>query len=251
VKKDKARELVPQTADYVASAAKAALGAVPFIGSLLVEIAGVLIPHQRIDRIVRFAEQLEVRLSGIEQGFVRSQLANENFTDLVEEGLRQAARAVSEERRAYIASLVAESVRTEDISYIESKHMLRILGELNDIEVIRLGSYVSQSRDEYGKKHEAVLKRVVAVLNSPQEVIDKETLQQSYDEHLIQLGLVARYEVTPPINKNDPEALFAALSRPKGPSMIRITSLGMLLCRQIGLSEEERGKQWRLQPSSH
>ena len=40
------------SADYVASAAKSALGAVPFAGSLLSEIAGNIIPNQRIDRIV-------------------------------------------------------------------------------------------------------------------------------------------------------------------------------------------------------
>jgi hypothetical protein len=34
-------ELTNSTADYVTSAAKAALGAVPFAGSLLAEIAGV------------------------------------------------------------------------------------------------------------------------------------------------------------------------------------------------------------------
>ncbi len=39
-----------QKMDYVASAAKAALGVVPFAGSLLVELAGTVIPNQRINR---------------------------------------------------------------------------------------------------------------------------------------------------------------------------------------------------------
>jgi len=72
----------------------------------------------------------------IEQEFVRSQLTNENFTDLVEEGLRQAARSVSRDRREQIAALIANSLRLQDISYVESKHLLRILGELNEIEII-------------------------------------------------------------------------------------------------------------------
>lgn len=59
--------LQPTTADYVASAAKAALGMVPFVGSLLAELAGTIIPNQRIDRLVRFAEKLAARLSNLEQ----------------------------------------------------------------------------------------------------------------------------------------------------------------------------------------
>lgn len=94
-----------QKVDYVASAAKAALGAVPFAGSLLIELAGTVIPKQRIDRIVNFAKALETRISKIEQEFVRAQLKDESFTDLMEEGLREAARSSTDARREYIRRL--------------------------------------------------------------------------------------------------------------------------------------------------
>ena len=97
---------------------RASLGTVPFAGSLLVEAAGVIIPNQRIDRIAKFAKTLESKLSNLEQDFVRSQLTNENFTDLLEEGLRQAARSLSDERREYIASLIENSLSSEDIEYV-------------------------------------------------------------------------------------------------------------------------------------
>ena len=77
--------LAPSISDYVASAAKAALGAVPFGGSLLAEIAGSVIPNQRIDRLVRFASELENRLNTVDKAAVRAHLTDENFTDLVEE----------------------------------------------------------------------------------------------------------------------------------------------------------------------
>ena len=67
-----AQDLAPQTVDYVTSAVKAIVGAAPFVGSLLVEIAGVVIPNQRMDRIARFAQALEARLSELEQDVVRS-----------------------------------------------------------------------------------------------------------------------------------------------------------------------------------
>jgi hypothetical protein len=51
-------EIKTQAIDYVASGAKAALGVVPFAGSLLAEVAGSIIPNQRVDRIADFAFKL-------------------------------------------------------------------------------------------------------------------------------------------------------------------------------------------------
>lgn len=64
-------ELEDRPIDYVTTAAKGALGAVPFVGSLLAELAGNVIPNQRIDRITKFAVLLESRLSELEQATCR------------------------------------------------------------------------------------------------------------------------------------------------------------------------------------
>ena len=104
-----------QKVDYVLSAAKAALSCIPFAGSLLTELAGTIIPNQRIDRIANFAKSLETRISRIEQDFVNNQLKDESFTDLLEEGLRQAARSLTDERREYIAALISNSLTSKDI----------------------------------------------------------------------------------------------------------------------------------------
>src|SRR5436309_9927194 len=117
------RALALSTSDYVASAVRALLGAAPFVGSLLTELAGVIIPNQRIDRVVKFAQVLEGKLSHLEQNLVRSQVTNEHFSDLMEEGLRQAAQSLTDERREYIASLIGTSLSSEQVAYIESKHL--------------------------------------------------------------------------------------------------------------------------------
>jgi hypothetical protein len=188
-----------QTNDYVAAAVKSLVGAVPFAGSLLTEIAGTIIPNQRFDRVVKFAAQLESKLAALEQEFVRSQLTNENFTDLMEEGLRQAARSLSDERRGHIATLIAKSLDPEGISYAESRHLLRVLGEVNDIEIIRLASHQYDtygSGQAYWEKHRAILEPIDKVIGSGQDVFDRATLQSSYDVHLQQLGLLnPRYNV--------------------------------------------------------
>jgi hypothetical protein len=222
-------ELTQTSTDYVASAAKAALGAVPFAGSLLAEIAGTVIPNQRIERIVSFAQTLDERLAALEQEFVRSQLTNENFTDLVEEGLRQAARAVTDERRQCIASVIANSLSSEDIEYVESKHLLRILGELNDIEIVWLRFYLVPTMGgdmEYRDKHQELLEPIPAVMNAPQGVLDKSTLQGSYKDHLAELGLLERrYEM-------DTRRMDMRL-KIKG---YDLTRLGRLLLREAGLA---------------
>ncbi len=229
--------LAPSTADYVASAAKAALGAVPFVGSLLAEIAGSVIPNQRIDRLVRFASELEDRLNTVDKATVRSHLTDENFTDLVEEGLRQASRSTTDDRRRHIANVIAGSLTSEDISFIESKHLLRLLGEINDVEVIWLRFYldqVMQGDDEFRLQHKGVLKPVMASMTSPRSEIDKETLQRSYKEHLEQLGLLQeRYRLD---SKTRLPEFDRVSGRPKTQGY-ELTRLGRLLLRQVGFQD--------------
>ena len=61
--KEETDNLELQKLDYVASAAKAALSAVPFAGSLFAELAGTVIPNQRIDRIIKFAKRQRGQIS--------------------------------------------------------------------------------------------------------------------------------------------------------------------------------------------
>jgi hypothetical protein len=214
---DKAKSLAMHSTDYITSALKAGLGAVPYAGSLLAELAGSVIPNQRIDRIVKFAEVLETRLSRIEREFAQGQLKDEYFSDLMEEGLRQAARSLSDERRQYIANLIFNSLSSSEIEYHESKHLLKILDELNDIEIIWLRFYLVSKMNgdnEFRDKHKDILKPVTKIMSASQAVRDKGTLQDSYKEHLGRLGLLE-----------------------KADNKYSLSSLGRLLLREIGLME--------------
>ena len=218
-----------QTVDYVTSLAKSTLGLVPFAGPLLVQLAGYVIPNQRIDRIVKFAEKLERRLFSLDQNFVRSQLTNENFTDLLEEGLRQVARSLSDERREYIATLIKHSISSQDIEYNECKHLLRILGEINNIEIIWLRYYYAPSMGEgaeFQTRHWNVLEPIAASHSDPPIVLDKESLQNSYKQHLAQLGLLK------PKCSVDKNVLVPDINEIIG---YTITPLGNLLLWYIGL----------------
>jgi hypothetical protein len=225
--------------DYVTSAVKGALGAIPFAGSLLAEFAGDVLPNQRMDRIVKFAKILESRLATLEHEFVRSQLKDENFSDLFEEGVRQAARSLSNERREYIANLITNSLSQQDIEYNESKHLLRILGELNDIEIIWLRFYLDSgmnSDEEFREKNNAILTPIMASYADPPIVVEKESLQESYKGHLSQLGLLQpRHE----IDSKTQLPIYDSFTGAQKIRMFEITYFGRFFLRQIGLSNPE------------
>lgn len=229
--------LEPERSDYVASAAKSVLGAIPFVGSLLVELAGTIVPNQRVDRIARFAATLEQRLSQVEGEFVQAQVNNDEFTDLIEEALRQAARSTTDERREYIAALIANSLSPEQVAFQESKHLLRILGDISDIEVIWLRFYLHPTMDgdeEFREKHRNVLEAVGAPMGSPQPELDKETLRDSYREHLARLGLLnPRYRT----DTRTKQPKFDSRTGAQEIAGYQLTPLGRLLLRQIGLTE--------------
>jgi len=228
-----------QQVDYVTSAAKALLGMVPFAGSLLAELAGSIIPNQRIDRLSKFATELETRLGKLDQDFVRSKLSNENFTDLMEEGMRQAARSITDERREYLASLIANGVAAADVSFIESKHLLRILGELNDIEVLWLRFYLVPTIGgdaEFREKHKHIFEPVQAYFGCDQATLDKQAIREGYKTHMTQLGILSpRYET----DMQTKQPVFDTFSGGMKVRGYDITLLGKLLLRQISLTIDE------------
>lgn len=226
--------------DYVASAAKAVLGAVPFVGSLLAEVAGTIIPNQRVDRIAKFAAELERKMTDIERESVRAHLTDENFTDLLEEGIRQAARSVTDERRTYIASIVAQGIAKEKMELIESKHLLRILGEINDIEVLWLRFHLVPTiggDQEFRQRHSEIFDVPPALFGGPQDIRDKNAMKDSYLQHLAQLGLLE------PVYHKDIHTREPEIDTFTGAPKLwhyNLTALGGLLLRHIGLATDER-----------
>jgi hypothetical protein len=227
-----------QAIDYVTSGAKAVLGVVPFAGSLLAEIAGSIIPRQRVDRIADFAAKLEARIHHLEEGDVRANLNNEEFTDLVEEAMRQAARSTTKERRDYLASLVAKSLSSGAIEHAESKHLMRLLGELNDVEILWLRFFHAPTiggDKDFRELHKDVFEQKIAYIGCSTAELDAHALQESYKDHLIQLGLLSRNILK---DRNGmPE--FDRFSGNFKVSHYETSALGRLLLRSIGMIKED------------
>jgi hypothetical protein len=221
--------------DALVTAVKVGLGAVPVFGSLIAELAGTVIPNQRIDRIVDFARQVEIKAGKVDQEMLRVKLTDANFTDMMEETVTQAARAVSSERREYLASILASGVSDTHVTAIETRHLLRILGEINDIEVIWLRYYshrLMSGDEEFRTKHAAIIEPVRAHMGSDQETLDRLSLQKNYLEHLASLGLLFR-----PLQLDQRTKLpvYDPSTKSWGTRAAEATPFARLLLRQIGL----------------
>ena len=238
-KAPKTASLDNQVVDRVSAAARSGVGWLPVVGPLLTEVVSAVVPNQRLDRIAKFAGELERRLQKLEASAqIVEQLREESFTDILEEGVIQASRSLSDDRRRYIASLVCGSLSPATIQYADSKRLLQILGEISDIEIILLRSYrrpTASGDEDFRHRHIKILRRPLVPDGAPQEEVDKQALQDSYREHLVQLNLLeARYAVDRQTNL--PEFDSSGKQRVEGYS---ITGLGDLLLRVIGLGHSE------------
>ena len=173
--------------DVVANLLKGYLGGLPILGPAVAEIIGSLIPNQRIDRIAFLLKALEAKVDPEEKAKVEARMLEEKSVDLMEDGFLQAARALSEERIDYIASLLKNSLTDEELEHIRYKRLLLLLNDLNDLKVLILKSHygnIRQQQDFWNKHHNVLISPAVS-LGSSQEKIDVHAIHESHKANLI------------------------------------------------------------------
>ena len=215
-------ELENKKEDLITSALKGICGSLPIVGPSIAEIIGYLIPNQRIDRIASFLEALESKINPEEKAKVEAKMLEEKSVDLMEDGFLQVARALSEERIEYIASLVKNGLTDEDLQQSAYKRLLFLLGEMNDIEVIILKSHsmYGAEEQEFWEKHKEILIGDVLTFPASQLEVDQNAIYKTYRANLARLDLLE-------IKFQQPSQSF------------EITSLGRLLLRSIDQGEED------------
>jgi uncharacterized protein (DUF2267 family) len=130
------------------------------VGPILAEVAGILIPNQRIDRLEAYLRLLGQRLDSQDPDALSERLHNPERIDLFEEGAVQSLRAVSDERKEYIASVVSEGLSGEAKDCIQAKRLLRLLAQIDDDQIIILASHLPNNLDDgtFYARHQAVLR---------------------------------------------------------------------------------------------
>lgn len=224
--------------DIVTSLVKGGVGVVPYVGSLIAEIVGNVIPNQRIDRIVRFVQLLEERLGSLEKDALKNRLNQPAAVDLLEDAFTQAARATSQERLEHIANVIANGLSEEELQQAEAKRMLWLLGQINDSEVILLRSrLVMTSEDveadaEFRNKHAELLAPDTTHMSSSEDEFEEAALKSSYRQHLHDLGLL-RPRFAKPKRGEFPE--FDDKTGMMKASGSDVTRLGKMLLRYLNL----------------
>lgn len=190
-------QLEPNARDRLVSVAKGAAGALPIVGSIVAEILDSVVPNLRFERVVSFLKTLDERVGCINErlaNFERNLKTVEGL-DLFEEGIIQASRAVSEERKQRLARLVARSLSAEELKYAESRKLINLYNELTDPEVVWLIYYSLHPvlgkgpHSDWVEKHPDILKPIRREMGASQEQHERGALQDSYKSTLLRLGL--------------------------------------------------------------
>lgn len=134
--------------DVTAAFIRSVVGVAPFVGPMAAELITAAIPNQKIERVALSIKVLEDRLKYVEEDVVREKFQSDRFADLLEDALPQMARALTGERKAYIANLLSTSLTDDTLDHLAQKKLLSMLNDLNDAEIILLHFYSIRRADK-------------------------------------------------------------------------------------------------------
>ncbi len=227
------------------------LNNVPVVGSILTEVFKSIIPNQKEERVGIFVEVLAEKLKYVDEDILNLKMKSEEFTDLLEDAIPQAARAMNKDRQNYIASALKNSLTNEQLEHIEKKKLLQLLNELNDAEILFLhylnleASQIAQKdRLQFAVRHFYLFDEYDdrEKQKTDADLRNKSALRKSYLSKLEEIGLAristpGKPVFTPWISRNASK-LHQITSVSSG--NLRITRLGSLFLYNIDLIEKEQ-----------
>lgn len=121
-------------------------------------------------------------------------LSNPVGLDFIYEGLLQGCRATTTERRRQIAEALKNGIENEDNLLSESKHLLKIFGELNDREIIHLYyltlTMVIVDDREWKSKYPGMYPDYYDETLPRSENERRKMFIESYENNLVKYGLI-------------------------------------------------------------
>ncbi|HAI29617.1 MULTISPECIES: hypothetical protein [unclassified Thalassospira] len=178
------------------------LGTVPVIGPPIQTVLTELIPNVRADRIEAYIRYLQDQIDELK---LKLALEKPEGLDLFEEGIWQSARAISDDRKKYIAELVAKGLQETGLEQQETRHFMRILEQLDDRQIILLAEYHPANSptagNVQGTSFHEVNRNVVQPGHTVEDILDHTgreeaqrgaRLNEIMRRHLSSLGLLER-----------------------------------------------------------
>lgn len=199
---------------------KGLIGGCGPLGSLAVELFNVTISERRRERYEKLRILLASKEFNMDYEELKQKFYSPEFADIFEDAIHQAVRALSDERLEYLASILEGSLTEEEIKHLQTKRLLSILGEINDVEIIILQSYeLEKQRDKNFKEiHKSIFKYEFVTRKSTQDEREQNAMFQNYKDHLVNLGLIG-------------------LKNSHSNSKLYLTTLGGMLLKKIKLEE--------------
>lgn len=188
----KSNDLDTNRLDYFVATFKGAAGIIPMFGPPIAEAVGTLIPNQRVDRIVKFALELESRVEDVET--IIEKIRTPEGLDLLEDALYQSTRAMTDERRIYLANMLKNGLTKEEQTHAEKKKLFDILNQLNDNEIILLKLYSLNltigQKPPFVTKHYDLIRPPSREQGVSDEERNRAIYRDTYNRTLHSLGLV-------------------------------------------------------------
>jgi hypothetical protein len=213
--------------DRIAATLRAGAGLVPIIGTALAEIVTEFIPGQRLERIESYLKLLAAEIDKLHLD--RKQLQKPANVDLIEDGGYQAVRALSEDRRVYIARCVAHGIAATKLAKIRHKRILSLLGDLDDEELTLLAAYSTGNSSNWA----GLTPRVEGYAKASDEVL----LHGAALLKLERLGLMD-FRILMKAGSLEEPMIDVRTGKPQGHH--EISELGRLLIRQIQSTAEQK-----------
>ncbi|MCB9221547.1 MAG: hypothetical protein H6615_07015 [Ignavibacteria bacterium] len=224
--------------DRFASAIKSTVGELPFVGSYIADIITDKIPNQKLDRVIAYLGKLTERLNELPKENIEELIASPKFQALLEETIEQSAKATTQERYEYLASIVVNGISDEKVAVEESEYILSLFKQLTDVQIIWLNYYCLKrygNSNEYFEKHKNILKKKEVYLKASFEDITQVALQRGNTEHLIRLGLIR--EENDYDRKTEQLKIDSSTKKLKVTDTV-ITDLGKVVLSHIGIFED-------------
>lgn len=191
-------ELSPNRKDRLVSIAKVTAATIPYFGGLISEILTETIPDLRFDRAITFIRCLDEEFKKVEARVedIERRLQSEEGIDLLEEGILQASRSVTSERKLRLARLIARSLGVEELKYEQSKTLLNLYKELTDPEIVWLIYYSMKpsidagAHNQWKEQHPEVLEPISREMGASQEQQERVAMQDLWKDNLTRFGLI-------------------------------------------------------------
>jgi hypothetical protein len=198
---------------------------VPGIGQALQEVVTALVPNQRTERFEKYLLYLSLELDALKISL--EALKKPENIDLIEDGAYQAVRALTDERKQYLARAVAKGIASEDQSKLKEKRILGLLSQLDDEQLMILAAYGSHFVSASVSK----IAPPLATHGSPTEVKEKRWFFDWCVHELVRLDLLTERITTDP-NTNMPRR-YDFSGKPE--SSTAITWLGKAVLAAVDL----------------